>query len=153
MLFLVAVKTLSRTVLGVFAVGMVAGCGGGNPLKGADGGSGGRGGAGQDGGDGGPACQGLDEASCKMRPDCFVQECQSCYGQTSVSCYPTGVSPAACVAPPCAAINCANFNEAECAGYHPPCTPVQCPDCNGGQFFAGCAGYDQPIACRPCPPT
>jgi len=100
-----------------------------------------------------PSCSTLDETTCKARPDCFAQECPSCFGNTTVSCYPAGVSPLSCVPPPCPYIPmCSMLDDATCSAT-PGCTSVRCPDCKGGQVYAGCAGPADRIGCGPCPPT
>jgi len=145
MLFLVAVKALSRVVLGVVALGVVAGCGGGNPLKVADGGSAGRVGAGQDGGGGSAPDCGPDGQTVTL-PDC--SDCKGGY-RPFVRCSDPG-GLLAC--PPCPApTSCHGLDEARCAATS-GCQAGHCPLCKGGQTFAGCLSLTEhlPSCLAPC---
>jgi hypothetical protein len=170
MLFLVAVKTFSRTVLGVAALGAVAGCGGGNPLKVGDGGSAGQGIAGKSGTAGvsgsaaastctglnhpcpqpaGPCEMLLDEKSCAEHPECKAMGCSDCHGgQNFVGCTePDGGVMVECG--PCPPV-CSTLDETSCKA-NDYCHPAYCPDCNGGQKFESCLGPNEHVACSACP--
>jgi hypothetical protein len=159
MLLLVAVKTLSRMVLGVAALGMVAGCGGSPLHVGGDGGANtGRGGSGAGGGTagqggttgqsgcnnapctppGGPCEMLLDEKSCAADPACKAMGCPDCNGgQNFVGCTePDGGVMVECG--PCPP-TCSAFDEASCKA-NDYCHPGYCADCNGGQKFTTCLG-------------
>jgi hypothetical protein len=144
MLIVVVVKPSSRiVVLALAAIGAAAGCGG-HPLK-ADAGTI----SGPDGGgDAKLACRGLDEATCNGTLGCTAQHCPTCGSQTTFStCYRTGDTAPACIAPPCAPPPpCDGLDESTCA-MRSDCQTLTCPACDGGQTFFGCEEPGGGTAC------
>jgi hypothetical protein len=150
MLFLVAVNPSSRKLIIVVlsALGVVAGCGGGNPLQvGRDGGSAGQGGshgaAGQGGGSA-PACG----------PNSVAVYCPDCNGgRVFEMCSDPGAIPACpnrCLPP----TQCSGLDEASCAAT-PGCASQICPTCYGQTAFTTCyRSVDPPPVCiaLPCAP-
>ena len=167
MLLIVAVKPLSRIVVGASAVlSVLAGCGGvtlqptdggrgGNTGAGATGGAGhGGGNGGSDGGAGreaGTVCSGLSLDQCMATSGCTAQNCPTCTtGQFTYSaCYRSDESPApVCIAPPCTPPPpaCGTLDESTCKA-RSDCTPGYCQGCTGGQTFAGCTAQGMGVAC------
>jgi hypothetical protein len=133
MLVLAALRVFPRTIFAmVTALGAVAGCGGGNPLRVGDGGGGGQGGtAGHDGGIT-SSCHGLDEASCDVTPGCEAQHCQVCPGTpTFAGCTQPG-EPVACPAEACVTAGPCTTLDANSCKARSDCTVLSCPDCMGG---------------------
>jgi hypothetical protein len=153
MLFVVAVNPPSRMVfvVGLAALGAVAGCGG-HPLKGGghDGGAAGQGAAGQggDGGTGSTTCQGLDEATCKATTGCIAEICPTCYGQTTfTTCYRSDDPPPVCsIARPCGPGPCAGLDENTCKGTG-GCVTQYCQVCTHVPTFAACTPPGASVAC------
>jgi hypothetical protein len=97
----------------------------------------------------------LDEATCKGRPDCLVQECMAC-GSPAFTCYASGETPPSCVEAPCPPPGgpCDMLLDEKSCAAHAGCLSETCPDCHGGQNFVGCTEPDGPtVGCGPCPPA
>jgi len=98
--------------------------------------------------DGGPACQTLDEAACRARPDCAVAVLPQCGCGNLTVCYDANKSPVCnagiCQPPPlaCSLIT----DEASCRA-RTDCEVLTCPDCNGGTRFVGCGAPGSGAAC------
>lgn len=175
MLFVVAVRSLTRVLVVVAsaALGVATGCGGRSPIEPGDGGSSGghsgragqsgtagQGSAGQSGCNNapctppaGPCDMLLDEKSCAAHPECEELHCPDCKGgQAFVDCTEPDSGLMVGCGPCPTSPSCNSLDETMCKT-RSDCAPAYCPDCMGGEIFWSCAVPGSGGGCPPsCPP-
>jgi hypothetical protein len=100
-----------------------------------------------------PACDTLNEISCRGRTDCRPSYCSTCDGGNRFALCAGPNEAAACPGLLCPPSPCTSLPDAATCRARGDCHTLSCPDCRGGQTYLGCGGSDAVVVCGDCPPV